>query len=103
MVRRSLISRQGKSAIWLSSPVAKNIGLYFFPKSPTCAQPSRPHRGALAIVTNVGMGCGGRGSVGRANGARRTALQRTAKPCGPDAPMLAFKLVRSKLLAGDGG
>jgi hypothetical protein len=28
--------------------------------------PSRPERGALAIVTNVGMGCGGRGSVGRA-------------------------------------
>jgi hypothetical protein len=27
--------------------------------------PSRPGRGALAIVTNVGAGCGGRGSVGR--------------------------------------
>ena len=27
---------------------------------------SHPSRGALAIVTNVGMGCGGRGSVGRA-------------------------------------
>jgi hypothetical protein len=26
---------------------------------------SRPARGALAIVTNVGMGCGGRGSVRR--------------------------------------
>jgi CheY-like chemotaxis protein len=26
---------------------------------------SHPSRGALAIVTNVGMGCGGRGSVGR--------------------------------------
>ena len=26
---------------------------------------SCPERGALAIVTNVGMGCGGRGSVGR--------------------------------------
>jgi hypothetical protein len=25
-----------------------------------------PRRGALAIVTNVGAGCGGRGSVGRA-------------------------------------
>jgi hypothetical protein len=52
-------------------------------------------RGALAIVTNVGMGCGGRGSVGvqgdrRAGllvsdmpARRRTALKRTAKPCGP--------------------
>jgi hypothetical protein len=27
----------------------------------------------------------------------RTALKRTAKSCGPDAPLLAFKLVRSKL------
>ena len=49
---------------------------------------SCPERGALAIVTNVGMGCGGRGSVGRViaiagrfyvsdHAARgRTALQR---------------------------
>jgi hypothetical protein len=29
--------------------------------------PSRSSRGALAIVTNVGAGCGGRGSVGRAD------------------------------------
>src|SRR5687767_5569034 len=29
-----------------------------------------PFRGALAIVTNVGAGCGGRGSVGRAGGCR---------------------------------
>ena len=54
-----------------------------------------PHEGRFAIVTNVGMGCGGRGSVGRAtesqggfgcerSGARRrTALMRTAKPRGP--------------------
>jgi hypothetical protein len=47
------------------------------------------------IVTDVGMGCGGRGSVGRATGSqggsirerstarRRPALRRTAKPCGP--------------------
>ena len=27
--------------------------------------PSRPGRGTLAIVTNVGTGCGGRGGVGR--------------------------------------
>jgi len=48
------------------------------------------------IVTNVGMGCGGRGSVERAGSSqggfareqstarRRTMLQRTAKPCGLD-------------------
>jgi len=50
----------------------------------------------LAIVTNVGAGCDGRGSVKRAivvagrdeprerwQRARRTAHLRTAKPCGP--------------------
>ena len=53
-----------------------------------------PHEGASAIVTNVGVGCGGRGSVGRASmiagrffrerssRARRTMLMRTAKACG---------------------
>ena len=55
------------------------------------------------IVTNVGMGCGGRGSVLRATGfagrasrlvsdyqaSGRGMLQRTAKSCGPDAPTLA--------------
>jgi hypothetical protein len=57
---------------------------------------SRSGRGALAIVTNVGMGCGGRGSVvargdrraglslvSDRTARRRTALKRTAKPCGP--------------------
>ena len=29
-----------------------------------CGLPSRPGRGALAIVTNVGAGSGGRGSAG---------------------------------------
>jgi hypothetical protein len=39
-----------------------------FPASPNQTYIRRrpvPIRGALAIVTNVGMGCGGRGSVGR--------------------------------------
>src|SRR5260370_41168760 len=35
-----------------------------------CDLPSRPERGALAIVTNVGAGCGGRGSVARETGLR---------------------------------
>jgi hypothetical protein len=59
--------------------------------------PSCPERGALAIVTNVGTGCGGRGSVGRElelqggsireqlPSRRRTMLKRTAKACGPGA------------------
>jgi hypothetical protein len=55
------------------------------------------------IVTDVGAGCGGRGSVERAMDRRagslgacerstargREMLQRTAKSCGPDAPTLA--------------
>jgi len=62
------------------------------------------------IVTNVGMGCGGRGSVLRAMGSQgglakgcerstasgREMLQRTAKSCGPDAPMLAVKFAEFK-------
>ena len=52
------------------------IGLYRMHPVPT--------RGALAIVTNVGRGCGGRGSCdGRAR------LKRTAKTCGPDVAVLA--------------
>ena len=35
---------------------------------------SHPSRGALAIVTNVGMGCGGRGSVGRERDRRASPL-----------------------------
>ena len=43
-----------------------------------------PFRGALAIVTNEGRGCGGRESCDR-----RAWLKRTAKTCGPDAAVLA--------------
>ena len=46
--------------------------------------------GRVAIVTNVAVGCGGR--FGAQDEAR---LRRTAKPCGPDAPTLAFKSRRS--------
>ena len=51
--------------------------------------PSCPERGALAIVTNVGAGCGGRGHVVARFARGRTARSRTAKSCGPDAPTLA--------------
>jgi hypothetical protein len=49
----------------LSSPFGKNISISPSGKSalPARAIPSRKR--ALAIVTNVGMGCGGRGSVAR--------------------------------------
>jgi hypothetical protein len=79
----------------LSSPFRKNISLNPSGKSSLELRPILSRERALAIVTNVGAGCGGRGSVGRATGSqggsirerstarRRTALKRTAKPCGP--------------------
>ena len=60
------MARRGKSLICLSSPVYKNILIPFRPKSPAYFGRLIPHEGTLAIVTNVGTGCGGRGSVGRA-------------------------------------
>jgi hypothetical protein len=51
----------------LPSPVLPSK-TFPFPASPNQIYIPRrpvPIRGALAIVTNVGMGCGGRGSVGR--------------------------------------
>ena len=42
-----------------------------------------PHRGAARDRHERGAGCGGRGCV-----ARRAALTRTAKSCGPDTPTL---------------
>jgi hypothetical protein len=53
----------------LSSPVSKNIPLSPSGKSSlqVRAIPSR-EEGRIMIVTNVGMGCGGRGSVLRATG-----------------------------------
>src|ERR1700704_832214 len=53
----------GKSANCPSSPLCKNILLRHLVETDLLIPPSRPTRGALAIVTNVGMGCGGRGSV----------------------------------------
>ena len=63
----------------------------------------------MAIVTNVGMGCGGRGSVVRAMGlqgglrpvsghrtCRRAMLKRTVKSCGPDASAVGVKSAEGK-------
>ena len=69
-----------------------------FARNPNQSYKSRhpgPQEGRIAIVTNVGPGCGGRDSARRVMGragrvfrercqrARRMALLRTAKPCGP--------------------
>jgi hypothetical protein len=76
--------------------------------------PSRSERGALAIVTNVGAGSGGRGSARAHEGSqggfpvsdrsarRRTARRRTAKSCGPDASAVGVKS-RGGLRARPGG
>jgi hypothetical protein len=56
-----------------------------------------PEEGALAIVTDVGAG-----SDGRRCAFDEQRVRRTAKSCGPDAPMAGVKFERSKLLAGDG-
>ena len=56
-------------------------------------RPSCPARGALANVTNVGAGCGGRWPRRRAR--KRADVRRElapAKPCGPDAPRAGVKL-----------
>jgi hypothetical protein len=44
----------GKSAIWLSSPITKNIRLYLFPKSSLYPRPSHPTEGRIMIVTYAG-------------------------------------------------
>src|SRR5450631_63655 len=64
--------------------------------------PSRPTRGALAIVTNAGRDAvdaaafcarwdcrAGRKTCERSTARGREMLLRTAKSCGPDAPTLA--------------
>jgi hypothetical protein len=50
----------GINLIPQSSPPRKNILLPSEAKSPAYSGRLIPHEGALAIVTNVGMGCGGR-------------------------------------------
>jgi hypothetical protein len=65
----------GQISDFMSSPIAKNIPLSPSGKSVLSARaiPFRK-RGALAIVTNVGTGCGGRGSVGRNCGRRAVSV-----------------------------
>ncbi len=54
------------------------------PNHPYIPRRPVPIRGALAIVTNVGTGCGGRGSVGRGRGSQggfplRNARERSSR------------------------
>src|SRR6266850_3148304 len=99
----------------LFSVFPKNISVPTHPKSDLELSHPTPPEGRIAIVTDAGCGCGGRGSVRRATwlqggsckwpvsdqtASRRTALTRTAKSCGPDAPTLASS---SRRLVGPTG
>src|SRR6266550_5640456 len=100
--RNSCPASSGCFSIFLSSPLAKNISLYRYPKSEIESHRPTPQEGRLAIVTDVGVGCGGRNGVRRACARWTKRLLRTAKPCGPDAPTLASSW-RVAISAGDGG
>jgi hypothetical protein len=81
------ISRSSdKPSVQLSTPFAKNISLRDLLDAALLipAVPPRLKRGVSRSSRTWSAGCGGRGS-----GARRAALTRTAKSCGPDAPTLA--------------
>ena len=94
--------------ICLSSLSFKNIPVFFRAKSPVYLRHPVPVEGALAIVTDVGAGRGGREASSRAfmrvDERRRSPAKplgedgrsRTVKSCGPDAPTLAFKFVSSQ-------
>ena len=78
------------SRIKLFLPVQPLLQKYSdFPKTQITflLPPSRSARGAMAIVTDAGTGCGGRGGA-----FDEQRLMRTEKSCGPDASTLASSL-----------
>jgi hypothetical protein len=79
----------------LSSPFCKKISVFSWPKSSLYSALSRALlEGRIAIVTDVG-----REMRWTLMCRRRTALMRTAKSCGPDAPMLASSFAAPIVLA----
>jgi hypothetical protein len=101
---------------YFASPVGQIIS--------TNSRHPTPPKGRIAIVTDAGCGCGGRGSVLRATGlqgglrpvsgqqhADERCCQRTAKSCGPDTPTLVSSSrscvgptgLRQNISADDGG
>jgi hypothetical protein len=52
--------------------------------------PFRSHEGRIAIVTNAERDCGGRGVLCAILCADEQRFSRTAKSCGPGAPMQAL-------------
>src|SRR6476659_8939986 len=88
MWRRDKLARRRANHFRLSECVSslelKNISLFQKWKPGYIHRHPVPTRGALAIVTNEGRGCGGRRSCDR-----RARQTRTAKACGPDVAVLA--------------
>jgi hypothetical protein len=116
-MRETSASPTGKSAIWLSSLISdfpKNISVPTPPKSNLEFSLSHPLQGRIAIVTDAGWDAvdaaafcarwdcraGWRKACERSTASGREMLQRTAKSCGPDAPMLASS---SRRLVGPTG
>src|SRR5262245_49663310 len=69
-------------------PLCKNLFAFLPAKITTMSLPSRLDERGVRVVTDVGCGMRWMRQC-----VRRNALLHTAKPCGPDAPTLAFKLV----------
>jgi len=89
--------------IRLSSPVLKNIPSSRLTQITGLSPPSCSGRGALAIVTNVGMGCGGRSSISARVGVRTSGAVAYGKAVWSRRPDAGVKFLRSKLLRDDGG
>jgi hypothetical protein len=85
----------GKSLKKLSSPSRKNFPLNPSGKSFVRLVPSCPARGALAIVTNVGTGCGGRGNVGAHSVAQTNGAEAYGEVVWSWRPDAGVKLRRS--------
>src|SRR5882757_4967683 len=88
--------RQSEGASVPGCDIARRANLSHVPgialsgKSKRCSRPSRTHkRGGSRSSRTLGAGCDGRTSPGAVL-ARRAAVVRTAKPCGPGAPTLAL-------------
>ena len=93
----------------------RKIFYFRFSEIGALLSPSRPTRGRIAVVTNVGAGCGGRDAVAcagdrraseareRERRARRAAVLRTAKPCGPGVQFLFSALQECKIAAPNKG
>jgi hypothetical protein len=77
------------------APFAKIFRFAFDPTQLLIPCHPVPREGTLAIVTDVGAGSDGRGCA-----FDEWRVTRTAKSCGPDAPMAGVKFARSSRFLG---